>query len=110
MDIPTPDAVTITRSAHSGNTYTGPTTVGSAIPCLIVPAGEDMQFGVAGGTDEGQIIMICDPTYEVKAGDKVVDDSTGAEYRVTDTQGPQRNPVTMVAHHQEVVMVPNASG
>ena len=108
MDIPTPDAVTITRSSMSGNTYTGPTTVASAVPCMIVPAGEDNSWTIGGRVDEGQIIMICDPTYEVLAGDTVTDDSTAEVYSVVKTQGPQRNPTDWTAHHQEVVMVQNA--
>jgi len=100
MDIPTPDTVTITRSGMSGNTYSGETTVASAVPCMIVPAGED--------NDWTKIIMICDPTYEVLAGDTVTDDSTAEVYNVIETQGPQRNPLMWVAHHQEVVMAPNA--
>lgn len=108
MDIPTPDSVTITRSTQTGNVYGGETTVASAVACMIVPAGEDMAFTAAGRADEGEIILICDPTYELEHGDKVVDDNTGAAYRVKETQGPQRNPLTWEAHHQEVVMVPDA--
>jgi len=108
MDIPTPDTVTITRSGMSGNTYSGETTVASAVPCMIVPAGEDNDWTIGGRVDEGQIIMICDPTYEVLAGDTVTDDSTAEVYNVIETQGPQRNPLMWVAHHQEVVMAPNA--
>jgi len=109
MDIPTPDTVTITRDTQSGNTYTGPTTIGAAIPCMIVPAGEDMAFTIGGSVDEGDVILICEPEYDIKAGDKVVDDSNSKEYRAKEVQGDQRNPNTWTAHHQEVVMVLNVA-
>jgi len=107
MEIPTPDTVTITRATQTGNVYGGMTTVGAAIPCMIVPAGEDTGYTIGRRINEGDIILICEPSYDVKAGDLVVDDSTADEYRVKEAQGKQRNPITWTAHHQEVVMIPN---
>ncbi len=106
MDIPTPDSVTIIRATQSGNIYEGEEVIADNVKCIIVPDGEDTDYTIAGTIDKGNLVMICEPDYDIKAGDEVIDNNTGSRYVVLKAQRAQRNPITFEFHHQEIVMFP----
>ena len=106
MDFPTPHTVTTTRiNRTDGETYAAPDTILEEEPCLIAPwSPGELRETFMGPAEVSQTVVFLAYEADVRLGDEVTDDDTGAVYVVVQPPVKYQRPTDWSKDHQQVIV------